>query len=348
MLAELTNPLTLNPRPSELDRALQEARRAPSNQPKVVTLGPGVYPTTGIASEYFQLRSNTRVQGAGMFQTVVRLSDVLPDRPRHNGYNVAFSTWFLDQPNVVISDLTIDCNYQALQAEHRKLNLSLRGAHLFGTGCQLRNVRVINCAGRRLLKPGELEETFTLVVGAYQRDAYNLMIDQCVVEQIVPRSYVSAIALMGTAEHKARVIGGVIQRCRVRASPVSNVFGLNLQETVEARFVENYVAGTNRCLSNDTGFNDHLLIEDNFFAPAACGVYLYSSRNALIRNNRFRLSRTMPAVRIGRDAKDALVMNNVVSVGGKRPPESFTAVTIDSRGESRAQESGTRYHYSVK
>lgn len=304
---------------NRLDLALAAARHnADGTSSRVIHLGPGEFETRGPVGVLSQLQPNTHIIGAGMDLTTVKLTDII--RESTNGYGCAFTTWHQDAPNVSVRDLTIDCNYAALVNQTGISNLSLRGAMLYGSNTVIERVRVINACGQRKMPNGSNEETFVLAVGAHKVNAHGCRISGCIVRDLIPGSYISAIALMGDSVDAA-VISGEISGCRVQGITSDDHFGLNLQYTFGAVFRDNVVIGCERGIGNDTGENSQWEILSNRFyvEHGQCGMYLTSCRDALVSGNLIDCRLGGWAGTIGPGAKGlTLAQNTVRGVSDKR------------------------------
>lgn len=320
----------------------------------VVRLAPGEYESAGIAHPDIIARGrrnlvpHMRIMGAGMYSTTVKLMTHEPG-DSGSGFNCAFSTWFdEDIDDIEISDLTIDCNYAGLRTDARH-NLSLRGVMAFGSNIRLRNVRVINSAGLRWMGyPPNKEETFVLHLGAQNRDAYGLEISGCVVEDVAPGSYVSAISLL--AAPGWWVVNGVVRDCIVRGSnhlaeqAVTDLFGLNLQRTHGAQYLRNRVWAS-RCFSNDTFENLNLLVAHNYFEPTVIAGMIYASKQAVFDSNTVHLTRStsLEGFRVGQDAVNPLFRNTLFTGPGAKKKRTPPCIYSDKKGV-RFTEVGTIYH----
>lgn len=281
-----------------------------------LNLDAGVYTTNGVVDfaglGYRNLRSELKIQGKGVNLTTIKVDDLLVSGD--NGFNVAFTSWHGNHLyDVEISDLTIDCNYIALQTRYPNLNISLRGVVLFGSNCTLRNVRVINSAGFRKETNGEREETFVLALGGEVAHSVACVIDNCSVDSIAG-GYISAISMLGSLNN--HVIGGQIKNCKVvgryNAAEDLNLYGLNLQYSENLVYTNNQLVYCQRGIGNDTGTNKRWIIKDNLFDSCGCGIFLHTSQDTLIKNNVFRTPGNYDAMRIGSNGKNALFTDNTV------------------------------------
>lgn len=298
--------------------------RAHGQSPLVIYMGPGNYPTAGIAGRQ---RNNTadilqpgwKLVGSGERHTIIKIVDFDDDVNPTSGVNIGLTNWYQDSDGIELHDFTVDCNYSVLAS--RRPNLGLAGVAIYGEGARVRNVRVINGAGLRVDQAGVVQENFLITAGGIGRNVEGVQIDGCEVEKIAG-GYVSAIHLANASP--AHWTSGLVRDCRVsmQAGNASQ-FGLNLLNAQHATFENNFVQDAARCFGNDSGDNRWLAIRNNTFLPDSCGAFVLSSRDSVFENNLIVLRKaglvgvvafSDPA--LGGEIANWLFRNNVIRAPG--------------------------------
>lgn len=262
-------------------------------------LGPGLYPTIGVLAHANnqQLKSGWRVRGAGIGRTVLKLTEV-----DQSGYGCVLSSWFLDQDNCEVSDLTVDCNYADIGRGGRAVELV--GVMLCGDNCAIRRVRVVGACGHRVDQGAEME-TFAMTVRKVAGKGRRALIEDCEVAEF-GGGYVNGIALMANDGGSIR---GSVRRCRVVFDKVSETqFGLNFQWCEDSDFSENEIYGGERGIGNDTGDNYNIRFRDNYFQPDRVATFIGKSSSCIFSGN---------VVDLTRDGSCALAFYNDPAIGGK-------------------------------
>lgn len=134
-----------------------------SRQPEatIINLQAGVFPTYG--TNGFRLKSGQRMIGAGVGRTVLRLvapppGAVLASMIGSEGDNTE---------DIVVQDLTLDCNYQSAWGR-----ITVQAIGLAGTFQTIRRVECVNAAGFA-------QECFAIGIFASTRDSVGNLIEGC-------------------------------------------------------------------------------------------------------------------------------------------------------------------------
>lgn len=310
-----------------------------------IRVAAGEHLTDGVnaVAGWHRLVDGLSIRGAGMFQTTVKLNSVLiPDAPDNKPVNCAFHSGFRTLSNILIEDLTIDCNAHSFPEHPEKL---MTAVNLFGSNNVVRNVRVINsCAKRPDPASGnKLEEGFPLMLGAHDADATGLLIDGCIMDSIGPHGYgnadgyQTAISILAP---KGRTASGDIRNCFVHGSPFGTTFAYGLAGTRFVRVTGNY-GHASRGLNMDTPDNEGTVIENNRFHVCDVGMLIYFMKAGVVRNN--TLVHCKEQIRLGVSDPNNLFLHNVVANEKKK-----ALIGSHDGWKKKYQESGTFFQQLTK
>lgn len=257
----------------------------------VFDIPPGTYPVSGILGPAgpHQLKRGWKIAGAGIDRTVIKLDavqEIALAGGKKTGFNIALTTWFTDVDNVEICDLTIDLNYEELSQRTKIKDLGLCAILLNGKNCKVRNVKVINASGRRLLDSGQYQENFIVVLGGIAKPSTGQLIEDCEISSVAG-GYNSAIALQSA---DSGPVSGIVRGCRIVMNGGGTEFGLNVCNAHDCLFENNRVEFASRCFGNDSCDNSRLTLRNNVFVASAVGAFIGSSRQCLFENNQIYLN----------------------------------------------------------
>lgn len=279
-------------------------------------IGPGVFPTMGVlALEYHQIKAGWHIHGAGMGRTILKLTGV-----DDSGYNCGLSTWFVDQSNVEVTDLTVDCNYGELSKGQPALELV--GVMLYGNDGAVRRVRVVGAAGKRVDQGHELE-SFALTIRKLGGKGRGAVIEDCEVSKF-GGGYVNGIALMAL---DGGTIRGSVRRNTIIFDQVNPTqFGINFQWCEDSDFSDNKVYGGERGIGNDTGDNSNIQFKDNYFQPDRVAAFIAKSSACIFSGN---------VIDLMRDGSAGLAFFNEPTIGGKVENWIVRGNVIRNRSQSK-------------
>lgn len=257
----------------------------------VLHLLPGTFETfgrchpnpDGSCSSGWLLKSGQRLVGSGMTNTVLKLVGLSAQRP-NNPRPTHVVRSVPRAAGCVVSDLTIDCNYERVANPQRLAFRHVGGVVLFGTEHTIERVRVIGAGN----DDTRLRECFILSIfgnDAAQgitpsRWSRGNLIRGCVVSGFTGRPGVSqgatAIALnSGSDPVTQATIAGLIEGNTVELPLASTNYYLNCIGTAGASNVVvrgNRTEGGTMGLYSDTGMIRSLTVRDNRFLNAQVGV----------------------------------------------------------------------------
>ena len=229
--------------------------RMPENA--TIYLGPGIYETRG--RQGFTLKTGQKLLGAGMGKTILRLTSP----PKNYPLAVVLTTKDETAENIVIQDLTVDCNYSSPWGP-----ITVQGVNLFGNFHTLRRVEVLRAAGFA-------QECFALGIGAHTIPSRGNLIEGCIVRNYVG-GWCTAIYLVNNS-----CLHDPLNPC---ATYTQGIVRNNFVDLTKARFPKG-----GGCAYGGGGM-DKALFEQNHSLGANFGFNFDTARllNTRIINNNFQ------------------------------------------------------------
>jgi hypothetical protein len=244
-----------------------------SNSPNlVIHILPGTYYTEGAygadGTRGFLIQNGWKIIGGGIDNTKLILNAVL------NNYNVALSTWWTSNlANIVVSDLTVNCNYTSG-------SMKLEGVKLFGTNLRVERVKVINFA-----TDTSTNECFPLAFGNLNSSAASgYLIQDCEVSSFLGAGGVCTALYFDGAGHGE--VSGVMRNNLVRLTSTGGDFGMSAVNGNGVTFENNFIYGASRSFQNDTGPCKNLVVRGNYFFDFGyMGALICNSSNSVFESN---------------------------------------------------------------
>lgn len=218
----------------------------------------GTYETHGTAYSGvgWNVKSGQKIIGSGIDVTIIRLKSGTPDN------NWVFGTISGANSNIVVSDMTIDCNYNSGAYTYH-------GMLLRGKGHTIRNVKVKGLAKHTTSN----SEAWGLVISpAPFADSTGNLIEGCEVSGF-SGDVVSAISFNGGATNE---ISGIIRNNHLLFTQIAGqkVIAINGSWTHDILIEGNYVEGATVGYYGDTGTSSNGIVVHNTFKDCPHGVVL--------------------------------------------------------------------------
>lgn len=258
-----------------------------------IHLQPGVFETLGWGSaegKGFAVKSGWHIIGAGTDRTVIRLLDCVKDATPSSGVGrVLFSGWASAVENVVIQDLTADCNYDGIRKRLKRDELSLEGVRLFGREFKVQRVKVINAVGKRNL-PNATPESFIIALSPKDEttDATGYYVEDSEVSSF-HGGQCTAISILGTGGKAGAT--GAFRRNRVLLQGGPGEFAFSGYGARDLLIEGNTTVRATRVFNWDTAApGGGILIRSNQFLKCPGWAFtLGGGSNSVIENNLIEL-----------------------------------------------------------
>lgn len=287
--------------PWRVSTAKEFDRRMSKMPPGVlICLGLGVFHTTGRIG--FLLKTGQSVIGAGIGKTTIRL--VTPDAT--TPLSVVVESAGDATCNIVLQDLTVDCNYSTGWG-----NITLQGVNLQGSGHRISRVEVLRSAGFA-------SECFALGIYASTISSSDNVIDGCLVREhqggwCTSIFLVNNSCLNNPENPMAVFTSGIVRNnvvdLRGASLPAGGGCAYGGGGIANSTFMANVSKGANFGFNFDTTRIENVTIEKNQFASCRfIGI-------------NFRAHRTGDRIR------NIVIANNVISLHPEeRQPSAFGIV----------------------
>jgi hypothetical protein len=237
----------------------------------------------------WQLRAGQRLVGDGVDKTIIRRSN-----PNNDLYYVLGSA--AGEPNVEISDLTVDGNYWASSVS----TISVGGLNC-GNLARVRGVKITGTSGNTTFNNGDAElyslrMSGTTIGGAVDRSVTGGLIENCEVSNI-KGGYISGI-MPGAGQVVVRNNRIFLPHWTPASTDNPSHKGapcINLADTVNSIIEGNVTSGGYTAEYSDTGFHTNVMIANNQFNDCIRGIeflrgYAASVDSLFINNNIIQLS----------------------------------------------------------
>jgi hypothetical protein len=235
----------------------------------VIHILPGTYQTHG--GDGWWVHSGEKIIGSGIDVTTLQL---VPTPSDNFTYTIDSEDYLT---NVVVSGLTIDCNYTS--GSHTPCGISLGG-----TENTIRDVKVIHCA-----KYGGSSEAWGIVIsGNSSGMSVGNLIEHCEVSEFVGGSGLSAIGFL------PQVSGVIRDNVVINENPnnLMNSFFGSCGDLVQG----NYAYGVDTAYHSDTSVVTNLIVADNIFENVRDGFGMWPPflQNVTLSDNTIFLSTNTP------------------------------------------------------
>ncbi|HXC36254.1 MAG TPA: hypothetical protein VNV43_10290 [Candidatus Acidoferrales bacterium] len=263
----------------------------------------GAYETWGQVN--WQVKTGQKIIGSGIDVTVLRFAPNVPIKM--NGPAVIANT--TPATNVVVSDLTVDCNYTGQAESHH-------GIILDGTQNAVRRVKVKNLGHY----PGSSTEAWGISLDNFWLPAsYGNIIEECEVDPLAGGHYVTAIGFGAGSD--PTFISGIMRNNRVFLTPDPNgaqiAFGIGGAWQTDCQFEDNYVDGADSGIAADTGGATNMLFAHNTFKHVYAGFVFwnYHHRNLTFAFNKISLCPTNSYFSTAFGFPDGTTQTNITIIG---------------------------------
>jgi hypothetical protein len=253
-------------------------------------LGSGTFLTTGSASyngtQGYIVKPGWKIMGAGKDLTTVK-AIYYPAAAGPIGHHVFEGDCNVDGNGTVISDLTVDCNWQNLGAATGTKTAAI---NLFGNNCRISRVRAINAYGNW----ASLAECFCISISpVHSMNATGAVIEDCDVSNF-QGDYGYAICLPSYDPLKGGKMSGSVVNNRVTGWIGTAAYAPGGYNCV---FEGNYASGCRFGLYFDTNAIENIQIKNNQFMDChAFGIYFMptlgtpSLKNVTIEGNTIEIA----------------------------------------------------------
>ncbi|HEV2327591.1 MAG TPA: hypothetical protein VGY56_02245 [Verrucomicrobiae bacterium] len=208
--------------------------------------------------------------------------------------------------NVVVSDLTVDCNYTGQAESHH-------GVIIDGTQNAVRRVKVINLG----YYPGSNTEAWGIALGnAHLPVSAGNIIEECEVGPLAAGHNVSGITL--EAGPSTFISGTMrINRVFLIPDPVGAQIALNCSWTTDCQVEDNYVDGADSGFVTDTGGSTNMLFVHNIFKHvySGFGFWKYHRQNLTFAFNKISLCPTNSYFSTAFGFPDGTAHTNITIIG---------------------------------
>ncbi len=260
----------------------------------VIHLGPGVFDTYGWGApdhQGFEVRTGWTVAGAGRDKTTLRLLGCMADPKPGSGIGrVLFSGWGAGVENVVIRDLTIDCNARGVQSRMKRDNISLEAIRLMGRELRIEHVKVVHAIGGRDISVAT-PEAFLIALSPRDEktDATGFFVEDCEVSQF-GGGQCTAICVLGAGGKNG--VTGAFRRNKVLMQGGPGEYAFSTYGARDFIIEQNVTVQATRVFNWDTAAPGHgILIRSNqFLQCTGWAMNLGGGKDSTIEKNLFELS----------------------------------------------------------
>ncbi len=229
----------------------------------VIHILPGTYQTYG--GLRWGAKTGQKIVGSGMKVTTLQLSPGTPNT------TVICSLGLLTRSvgsvsNVIISDLTCDCNYSSGSNAYN-------GVNLYGTENRVSRVKIKN----ESFVPKSNSEAWgiSLCPGPNLSSSWGNIIEDCEVDPLVLGHNITAIGLMGGLGHS---VSGIMRNNHVFLTPDPNgaQLAFNTAWVTDSRMEGNLVDGADCGYCSDTGGATNVIFTHNTFTNVYAGFLFWN------------------------------------------------------------------------
>ena len=216
----------------------------------------GTYQTLGNSSGGYSLKSGQKVLGSGIDNTVVKLVA----NAQGNGSYVYVMASVGDCSNNVVSDLTLDCNFNFQTIAHD-------GLILYGNHHAARSVKVVNSGGTTT------SGSFGIVINAGSNQSEGNVVENCEIGPVLA-SDGFGIFFDGGANNWA---SGIIRDNHIFFAPTPSghqstaIVGLMRNTLIEGNYINGAVAGVFG--NGSTGGSTNITVAHNVFENVGVPVF---------------------------------------------------------------------------
>jgi hypothetical protein len=261
----------------------------------------GAYQTWGQIN--WRVKTGQKIIGSGIDVTVLRFASNVPmatDGPgviANDGSTVT---------NVVVSDLTVDCNYLGQECTHH-------GVGLNGTHNTIRRVKVKNLG----YYPGCNTEAWGIDLNnSYLPYSAGNVIEECEVDPLAGGHFVSAISLNAGTN---TFISGTVRNNRVFLAPDPDgaQIAFNCSWATDCQVEDNYVDGADSGFVTDTGGSTNMIFTHNIFKHVYAGFVFwhYHRQNLTFAFNKISLCPTNSYFSTAFGFPDGTTHTNITIIG---------------------------------
>ena len=271
----------------------------------VFHLGPGVFETFGNGGYIAGLRelgegwrclSGWEIRGSGQERTTLKLTKQYEHQGNWGSVGIATHDSFVN--NVVVQDLTVDCNHSAIGNPRS----SETGVSLHGSGHTIRRVTVRNVAGKGY-------EGFPIGIGAHGVDSSQNLIEDCTITGWAGGTggSVTISNNVNNLRPPLTYTSGTVRRNRVIGTQIG-YGGWGMKDVI---FEDNLAFGCAYGSNIDSVRNSRVIFRNNRFVECRnYGMAFANCEVILIQNNTLALTSPGPAIYLLSDCADFRVEGN--------------------------------------